>query len=342
VKYRSGLVEVAMVLFLAGCGQGTNAPPTKPPVDWRSFATPAVSSSPPAAHNGAPNDLAGAYLAALATPDLATLATQLAPDSRCSFPGMRGANGRRHVIDMHQLLFAAFADRKFYATRILQTGTAEVVQWTMAGRQERDWMQVAVTHRVVELRGATLLWATSGGQIADIHVYFDVASVKAQLGAVRKEHDDVGAPAPGPAPEKLVASRSAVEMQNVATERRLLDDLEAGDQSDYLSCMTDDVALFTLQQTAPSTGTVPARQYYEIMRRSIAQLDTTISSVWGIQSFVAVEYTISGQQLGPIESVPPVRDRVLTLHIVDVSQLRDGQIERVWRYDNPGEIAADL
>jgi hypothetical protein len=36
-----------------------------------------------------------------------------------------------------------------------------------------------------------------------------------------------------------------------------------------------------------------------------------------------------------------MRDRVLGLHIVDVAELRDGRIARIWRYDNPQEIAAD-
>jgi hypothetical protein len=85
-----------------------------------------------------------------------------------------------------------------------------------------------------------------------------------------------------------------------------------------------------------------ARKYYDAMNRMIGQLETRIDNAWGIQSFVVGEYAISGLQLGPIAFVPMVRDRVVQLHIVDVAELRDGRIARIWRYDNPSEIASDV
>ena len=88
-------------------------------------------------------------------------------------------------------------------------------------------------------------------------------------------------------------------------------------------------------------GRAGAGTYYSAMDQAIGQLDTTISHVWGIASFVVVEYSIAGLQLGPIGWVPFRRDHVVGLHVVDVDELRDGRIARIWRYDNPQEIATD-
>jgi hypothetical protein len=53
--------------------------------------------------------------------------------------------------------------------------------------------------------------------------------------------------------------------------------------------------------------------------------------------YAVVEYTIAGEQLGPIGWVPAQKDAVIRLHLVDVNELRDGRIARIWRYDNPAE-----
>jgi hypothetical protein len=75
------------------------------------------------------------------------------------------------------------------------------------------------------------------------------------------------------------------------------------------------------------------------MHKAIAQLDTTVVNGWGISTFAIVEYTIAGEQLGPIGWIPMQKDAVFRLHVVDVAELRDGRIARVWRYDNPSEMA---
>jgi hypothetical protein len=59
---------------------------------------------------------------------------------------------------------------------------------------------------------------------------------------------------------------------------------------------------------------------------------------WGVGKFAIVEYSVSGEQLGPIGWVPPKRDNVVRFEVVDVCEMRDGKIARVWRYDNPAEM----
>jgi hypothetical protein len=59
------------------------------------------------------------------------------------------------------------------------------VEWTLTGTQARDWMGVPATHKSAGVKGLTLLWTKDDGSIIDVHVYFDVAAVQAQLGCRR-------------------------------------------------------------------------------------------------------------------------------------------------------------
>ena len=38
--------------------------------------------------------------------------------------------------------------------------------------------------------------------------------------------------------------------------------------------------------------------------------------------------------------MPLQHDRVIKKHLVDVDEVKDGRIVRIWRYDNPIELVA--
>jgi ketosteroid isomerase-like protein len=328
-------------LLLAGCSHQAVGPPPPPPVDWYALSTSGAASAPQNAPTAWERDMADAYVTALASPGLAQLGARLHPNAEGSFSGSQAVHGRDQVVSLHELVFGAFDQRTVIATCVLRTAAAQAIEWTMTGTQIRDWMGVPPTHRPVAFKGVTLLWTHDDGTIVDAHIYFDVAVVKAELGAGPKEL--VSPPiSRDTAPRvRLAQTGSPVEMSNVATMRASLDAVEAKDEAAYLASMTDDVEIYTLERGDPMRGRAGAGAYYAAMDHAIGQLDTSIAHVWGIERFVVVEYSIAGIQLGPVGWVPVMRDRVLGLHIVDVAELRDGRIARIWRYDNPQEIAAD-
>jgi ketosteroid isomerase-like protein len=328
-------------LLLAGCSHEAVGPPPPPPVDWRALSTSGAASAPKTPLTARERDVADAYVAALASPGLAQLGARLHPNVEGSFAGSQAVHGRDQVVSLHEFLFGAFDQRTVIATRVLRTKTAQAIEWTMTGTQIRDWMRVPPTHEPVAFKGVTLLWTHDDGTIVDVHIYFDVAVVKAELGAGPKELVSPPIPRDTVLRVRLEQTDSPVEMSNVATMRASLDALEAKDETAYLASMTDAVEIYTLERGDPMRGRSGAGAYYAAMDHAIGQLDTTITHVWGIASFVVVEYSIAGVQLGPVGWVPLRRERVLGLHIVDVAELRDGRIGRIWRFDNPQEIAAD-
>jgi hypothetical protein len=82
------------------------------------------------------------------------------------------------------------------------------------------------------------------------------------------------------------------------------------------------------------------KAYFKSIHKSIGQLDTTLDNSLAASHFAVVEYFIAGEQLSALGWVPPQRDRVVRLQVVDVMEVRDGKVAHVWRYDNPGQITA--
>jgi len=215
----------------------------------------------------------------------------------------------------------------------------------LTGTHARDWKGVAATHKPVAFKGVTILWTKDDGSITDIHVYLDVAAVKAQLGAPGpKELAGVPPVAAPTAPPQLIDQSEAgspTETANATKVKAALDALENNDEAAYLAAMADDVEVYTLESAQPARGKEAAKAYFKAMRKAIGQLDTNLMGAWGYGNYAVVEYSVSGEQLGPIGWIPAHRDKVVRFEVVDVCELRDGKIGRVWRYDNPIQIEGE-
>jgi ketosteroid isomerase-like protein len=226
-------------------------------------------------------------------------------------------------------------------TRLLRTDSAQAVEWTMTGVQTKDWLGAAATNRPAAFKGMTLLFTQDDGTISEIHVYFDAAVVKAQLGVGPKELAGLPpAPPPSGAPQVIEASHSPEEEHNVIAARATLDALEKADEAAYAATMTDDVVVETLERAQPMHGRDDLKAYYRSMHKAILQLDTTLDNSLGVGHYAVAEYFIAGEQIAALGWIPAQRDKVVRLQVVDVMEIRDGKVAHVWRYDNPAQSPA--
>jgi ketosteroid isomerase-like protein len=334
-------IAAATGLLVPACSSETVAQPPPAPVDWHSFEVRATVDAGRAAPTARERAVAETYAAALASPGFAQLPALVDDDARFIFAGMDDAHGRSSVVHAHDVLFGAFDQRSVTTSRIWRTDSSQGVEWTLTGVLARTWMGVAATHKPVTFKGLTLLWTKDDGSITELHVYFDVAVVKGQLGVGPKDLVSLAPSAPpsGP-PQDFEQTGSADEKNNIALARAVLDALENNDLPAYEAAVADNVEVFTLERPQPAHGKEDARAYFKAMHRAIGQLDTTVSNAWGIGPFAVLEYDIAGEQLGNIGWIPTQRDRVIRLHLVDVVEIEAGKVARIWRYDNPGEIVA--
>ncbi len=344
---RSGPVEMPFpprtlaltMLVIAACSQRPAVQPLAP-VDWRALASP-VKPAAVTAPTARERDAVDAYVASLASSHFALMAPTLDADARGWFPGIDEVRGRDDVVHLHELLFGGFYDRRVAVSRIFSTAGTHSIEWMMTGRQEQQWMRVAPTGRSVAFKGITLIWTSDDGAISDLHVYFDEAAVRAELGVGPERLRDLPPPRETAGTERVEQTGTTVETQNVAAVRAELDALENKDEAAYLSSMTDDVVIDTPEGGQATRTKAGAKAYYESMDHAIGQLDTTIGNIWGIGTFVVVEYSIAGLQLAPLGWVPVRRNHVVGLHVVDVSELRGDRVARIWRYDDLQEVAID-
>jgi|HubBroStandDraft_1064217.scaffolds.fasta_scaffold03365_2 SnoaL-like polyketide cyclase len=330
----------AIGLVLASCSSETVARPPPPPVNWQSLEAHPVKDAGPDLVTEKERALAGAYTSALVLPGFASLGPLLDDEAHFSSPGMDDAHGPGPVVHAHDVLFGAFDERKVATSRVWRTPSEQTLEWTMTGMQARDWMGVASTHKPVTFKGLTLLWTKDDGSVTDIHVYIDVALVKAQLGVGPKEL--LGVPAPSmPTGSTQVFEQtagSADEQSHVAVMQSWLDALENNNESGYVGAVTEDIEVYTLEHPQPARGKEAARSYYKAMHKAIGELDTTVDNAWGVGQFSVVEYSIAGEQLAPMAWVPAQRDKVIRLQLVDICETVGGKVARVWRYDNPAQI----
>ena len=335
-----------IILALAGalgasCSSETVARPPPPPVNWSSLAAQAAVDAGPPVPTAKERAAAERYVAALASSGFAQLLPQLDDDAHFSFPGGEDVHGRDAAARAHEALFGAFDERAVVANRVWRTANAQAVEWTLKGVQARNWMGVAATHKPVVFQGLSLLWTKDDGSLSDIHLYFDVAVVQAMLGAGPKTLATLPTPLfpAGSAPQVFEQTASPDEKKNVAAVAAELDALEGNREADYVAGVTEDVEINTPEHE-PRHGKEAFRTYFKGMHKAISQLDTTIDNSWGVAQFAIVEYFISGEQIGPIEWIPAQRNKVVRLQTVDIAEIHDGKIARLWRYYNPTQIAA--
>jgi hypothetical protein len=338
---RSVVWTAAVSCVIVGCSASTGSAPPPPPVDWRAFDVHPVPDASRRAPTAKELAVAQSYAHAIASPGLGELGARLDDDVHFSFPGMEDAHGRDAVVHAHANLFGAFDDRRVATTRVLRTDSVQTLEWTLSGVQTHEWMGVPATRKPVVFRGFTILFTKDDGSIVDVHVYFDVAVVKAQLGVGPKEL--LALPVPSQ-PSSLVEvfDQTGSPSENIAVNvaHASLDALEANDEAAYVDNKTEDLEVRSLERAQPGRGRDEARAYFKMMRKAIGQLDTTVDNAWGIAQFAVEEYTIAGEQMAPLGWIPVKRDKVILMHVAQVNEVRDGKIARVWRYDNPSEILA--
>ena len=328
-------------LLLGACSSDNAASPPPAPVDWHAFDLPRHFDAGASGVTVSERQVAEQYAAALASPGFAALGPKLDSDAHFQFPGAADARAREGVVQAHDKLLGAFDNRAVVVSRVWRTANEQTVEWTLTGVQAKDWMGVAPTKKPVVIRGISLLWTKDDGSITDVHVVFDAALVKAQLGVGPKELLGSPPPAvPSGAPQVFDQASTPEEAGNVAIVRGWLDALESGNEAAYLAAATDDVTVETSERFQSVHGKDDLRAYFKMLRKAIGQLDTTVDNAWGVGTFVVVEYTVAGEQLGSLGWVQPQRDKVFRLDKIGVAELSGGKISHVWKYDNLGQVTS--
>jgi SnoaL-like polyketide cyclase len=342
------VIYVTLPLWLWACSSDAVAPPPKPPVG--SLEPVVVSDGGTDIVTAKERALPDLYAKALSSSDagIASLVPLLNPDmAEFSSPGMPPAHDPSGIVAAHRALFGGFDDRKLTLTRVWRTPNEESLEWVLTGKHTGTWMGVAATQKSVAFKGLTLLWTKDDGTVVDIHVYFDVGLLKAQLsGTAPKDVAALPPPSPptGPAQVFELPPGSTPQPDNVGVVKGWLDALENNRESDYEGALADSYEIDTLESATPMRTKDDAKKYYAATHKAIGQLDTTVNNAWNVMQYAIVEYDLDGEQYGAYSWLPllaslPARSTQLAhFDLVDVCEIKDGKISRIWRYDNPSQM----
>jgi ketosteroid isomerase-like protein len=324
---------IVALVCVGACSPETVPRPAKPPADYGSLIAKPVTSGNPLAATELERQIAAKYLAALSAPDFAGLAPLLDEDAHFVLAGDRlDSHGRREILAAHTKLFGTLAPRKFAARRVLITDRTQAIEWTLTGNDK-------ATQKPVGINGIALAWTKDDGTLSDLHLYFDEGLLHAQLGGEPKVLQGLPlAEAPSGPPEIIEQAHTPDEAKNAQLASDWLDYLEKQEPK-YLDAMAADVDIVTPEGVRPMHGLVDARGYYKSIHKAIGNIDTQlIPPPLAAGDYVAVEYRIVGEMRDKIAFVPRLNVPLITLYVVDVLQMRDGKIARVWRYDDPLQI----
>jgi hypothetical protein len=324
---------VALSLALAACGSETVSRPPEAPYDRQSLEQRAAPvDAPSLSATQKEREIADKYLAALAAPEAAALGPVLADDVHFTLAGLvtTDAIGRRDVLAAHDKLFGHYDHKSVVASRVLLTSDTQSIEWTLAARD-------TASGKPIGIRGIALVTTKDDGTIRDIHLCFDQGIVQAQTTGEPKVLAKLPlATLPSARREEVEQANVAEEAANVKVLAGAVDALDK-DEAGFLAAFAENAEIFTQQLASPLKGRNDLHAYYRTMHATIDGLDATVDNRWGVGKYAIVEYHVVGRQRAKYQYVP-VKDPVIKLYFVDVAEMRDAKIARVWRYDNPLQI----
>jgi ketosteroid isomerase-like protein len=324
--------RIALLVIAMACSPEAVTRPPPPPVNWASLEARPPADAAVASVTQQERAIAALYLKALSTSDNAALGGLFADEVHFTMAGREttAVYGRAAVTTAHEQLFTGVQPRAFAATRVLLTDRSQSIEWTLTGKDR-------ATGKPIGIRGATLITTSDDGTLSDLHLYFDQALLQAQVSGQPAVLAALPlATAPSSPPLVVEQANSADERSAVTAVTRWFDDLDQNENA-YANTATDDIEITTQQSAAPATGKRALRAYFEMMHRTISGLDSQLDNAVGIGPFVIVTYHIVGTQRAKYLYVP-VKDPVIKLYLLDVIELHNGKIARLWRYEDPIQI----
>jgi steroid delta-isomerase-like uncharacterized protein len=341
-------------MFACGGGDAAAPPPQPPPAPAPAPVAdmppaPAATADAPATPPPSQTDKDGATMQAwkkaMDAHDYDALAATYTPDAVFKFAGMPDKT-RDEMIAHEKENAASFPDAKGAARRVFMKNDVAVVEWTMTGTNTGPGPHGAKsTGKAVGVNGATIFWFNADGLIKEQHEYIDVPTMIGQLGMGPKAMK-VRAPAslPDGQPEVHVSKGTPDEDKNAAVAAAIQKSFETHDSKSFADGSADDIAWNDLSAPAPVNGKKAMVKYFDMVTKAIPDLKMNCTT-WAVDDFVIEECAMSGTNKGPFTAPGmkvPATNKPITLHGVDIIQMKDGKAVSGTSYGNGMEMAEQL
>jgi steroid delta-isomerase-like uncharacterized protein len=281
--------------------------------------------------------LAATVVGALNAHDPKKYAESFATDGVSMMPGMPELKGRDEIAAGAQKLFDAFPDFKVATVRSFAKGDVVFHEWVMNATNKGEFMGMKASNKPVGMRGITVVAITPDGLAKSEHRYFDMGTTMAQV-------TGKGPARPIPAmptgdSEWHVAKGTPEEDKAADLLKGMYGAFEKKSEADFLGPMDDKVTWSDLSQPKDMSGKAEGKKFFATFTKAFADVKMSGDPIIAVDDFIVAEGTMNATHAGQLGPLKPTRKPV-TLHAVDVVQVKDGKIVMGTTYANSMEIMA--
>jgi ketosteroid isomerase-like protein len=112
-------------------------------------------------------------------------------------------------------------------------------------------------------------------------------------------------------------------------------------EADFLRAIADDLEWDEMAMPETSKGKEAAKKWFAMSTAAWADPKRTTANAWTMGDVVITEGVFTGKHVGRLGDIAPTKKDV-TLHSVDIVQVKDGKVVKGWSYGNSAELMAQL
>jgi steroid delta-isomerase-like uncharacterized protein len=179
----------------------------------------------------------------------------------------------------------------------------------------------------------------TSGLVKEEHRYVDLGTLMSQVGASKQKARSVAT-----LPTSIdwhLAKGTPDEDKNADAYNKINASISDRKEADFLALLTDDTVMDDMTQPTSSKGKDEAKKWLKLMSTAFPDMKASATNTWAAEDFVVGEATLTGTQKGALPGIPATKKSV-TLHVVDVLQMKDGKAQHGWVYGDGLEMAAQL
>jgi steroid delta-isomerase-like uncharacterized protein len=345
---QKGYVGLLLGALLAACGGDEAAPPPAappPPPPMAATPPPAPPSTAAAPTPAKPTTaemfatMAKAATESINAHDAKKFAMGFSDDGVWNIVGMPELKGRAEIEKQMQGWFDAFKDIKFAFSRAWIKGDVAVYEWAWTGTNTGEFMGAKATEKPAGLQGLSVVWLnTADGTIKRNNHYADMPTLMTQLSGKGKAR-----PVPTLAAnmETFTAKGTPEEDKNLEVWKTMTGAFESKKEADFMSVVADDTEWNDMTMPESMKGKDSAKKFFGMFTKAFPDMKFQATTTMGVGDYAIAESTFTGTQKGALPGIP-AKNKPVTMHGVDIVQVKDGKVAKGWTYGNNAEMLMQL
>jgi steroid delta-isomerase-like uncharacterized protein len=345
------LVVATAAVVVGGCG-GAEAPPPQAPPLASASAAPVATASPPVAAPAAPAPAkpslaelqltsAKAFADALNQHDAEKYVALFTPDGVERAYGEPDAVGHDGIVANLKALFSGVPDFKIGFGRIWQKGNLLVCAWAWTGTDTGGFMGNKPTGRSIGLEGVSTVLYTDDGLVKEIHRYADDATLMSQLDPKAKKGSLRAPPTLPPSMDVVASTGSPDEDKGIDIAKGLYAALDNKKAADVMALFTEESTADDYTMAASMKGLKDWKAMYDTYVKAFPDFKQAVSTQLAIKDYVITEGVFHATHKGAMGSIR-ASGKPVSVHFLDVAQLKDGKIAHFWTWANAAEMLTEI